>query len=235
MPRPQGVTPEADDKAGNPTTSKQASDDGGRSARTLQPRSDTRERLLLAAIEMFGSRGFKSTTMRDLASEVGIKAPAAYNHFASKEEILKEAVIWALHDFNRVVTHADDPKEAPIERLEKLVTRHVLYQLEHARVAKANDALLDSDILDRIGDMRARNQVRALMREHLDVLTEVILAILRGLGSDLDPRLCALAIGSMCDRVLRWYRPSGQYSPEKIARTYWQLAQNMLGLGSAST
>src|SRR3546814_7880048 len=43
---------------------------------SYRARSDTRERLLEAAVQLFGDRGFAATTMRDLAAAVGIKAPA---------------------------------------------------------------------------------------------------------------------------------------------------------------
>ena len=169
--------------------------------------------------------------MRDLAAEVGIKAPAAYNHFASKEEILAAAIVWGLEDFNEKVTRADKASDDTIRRLEGIVVRHVRYQLEHARMAKANDLLIDSDVLDRFADPEVRGRVRSLLREHLDLLTDIIGKLRKeGIPLPVEPRLCALAIGSMCDRVLRWYRPSGQLSPERIAKSYWLLVRNMLSL-----
>jgi AcrR family transcriptional regulator len=60
---------------------------------------DTRSRLLSAAIELFGSQGFDSTTMKELGAHAGVGAPAAYNHFPSKDAILAEAVTWAMQAF----------------------------------------------------------------------------------------------------------------------------------------
>ena len=39
----------------------------------------TRERLLIAAIRLFGSQGFESTSMKELAAAAGVRAPAIYN------------------------------------------------------------------------------------------------------------------------------------------------------------
>ena len=73
-------------------------------ARTLRvTRSDTRARLLAAALERFAKNGFAETTMRDLGADVGIKAPAIYSHFKSKEEILGLALVWSMDDFNEAV------------------------------------------------------------------------------------------------------------------------------------
>lgn len=46
---------------------------------TTQP---TRERILNAALICFAERGYAATGMREIARQVGIRAPSLYNHFA---------------------------------------------------------------------------------------------------------------------------------------------------------
>ena len=194
-------------------------------------RSNTRDRLLEAAVQMFGDRGFEATTMRDLAAAVGVKAPAIYNHFSSKEEILGAAVEWALHDFNLHVFGQDGPNEPPVERLKGIVTRHVLYQLEHPALARAWDTLLSSRIFDRFGPAQAREETRAAMRSGLETVTDLIRQIGPKSGRGrVEPRLAALAVQTMCDQVVRWYRPEGRYSKKRIAETYWTLVAGMIGV-----
>lgn len=196
---------------------------------TGQARSDTRDRLLAVAIEMFGAKGFEATTMRDIAGAVGIRGPAAYNHFKSKEKLLAESVLWALRDFKAKVTDLDDPGQPPMKRLEGLVKRHVLYQIEHAAIAKANDSLLDAGVLRRYTDASTREKVRTMLRGHLDLLTDVVkLAAPKGSPAAAEPRLSALAMASMCDLVLHWYRSSGRYSSKAVAERYWMFARSML-------
>ncbi|ARQ62149.1 TetR family transcriptional regulator protein (plasmid) [Rhizobium sp. Kim5] len=191
-------------------------------------RSDTRERLLGAAIELFGSRGFDATSMKDIANEVGIKAPAVYNHYKSKEELLAGAVTEALGAFNEAIAAADSAGAAPLERLQSITTAHILYQINHSRIAQANDRLLESGILSKL-DPSVRHKVKGMMREHLDRLTKIVEAIPSpATGSPPEARLTALAIITMCDNVLNWYRPSGPYTPEKICKHFYHLAQNML-------
>jgi AcrR family transcriptional regulator len=50
----------------------------------------TREAILGAAKHLFLRQGYHATGMREIAHEAGISLGATYNHFTSKEEILKE-------------------------------------------------------------------------------------------------------------------------------------------------
>ena len=50
--------------------------------------SDTRSRILNAALALFARKGFEETGMREIAAQVGIRAPSIYKHFRNKEAIL---------------------------------------------------------------------------------------------------------------------------------------------------
>lgn len=197
-------------------------------------KSGKREELLKAAVELFGSRGYEAVSLRDVTAEVGLKAPAFYNHFKSKDELLVSAVLAALDMFNSKVVDKDDRHLPPVERLNALIHRHVRYQISNASFAKANDRLIDSAMLDRIGSPGAKQEIRAHMRRYLDSLTQIVRDILAERSdSSLDARICALGIGTMCDNVLMWYRPGGSDSPDKVARRMSELARNMLKVGWA--
>ena len=47
----------------------------------------TAERILDAAEELFAERGFAGTTLRDVASRVGLQNPSLYNHFSNKQAL----------------------------------------------------------------------------------------------------------------------------------------------------
>tara|TARA_R110002049_G_scaffold9894_1_gene49371 strand:- start:1320 stop:1976 length:657 start_codon:yes stop_codon:yes gene_type:complete len=53
----------------------------------------TAQRLLDAAENLFATRGYDGTSLREIACEAGIKEPGLYNHFASKQA-LYEAVLY---------------------------------------------------------------------------------------------------------------------------------------------
>lgn len=51
---------------------------------------DRKEEIILAALELASENGLKSVSMSQIAEKVNIKAPSLYNHFKSKDEIVKE-------------------------------------------------------------------------------------------------------------------------------------------------
>jgi TetR/AcrR family transcriptional regulator, cholesterol catabolism regulator len=203
----------------------------GTSPRSISPRgvrSDTRDRILLAAIRMFGAHGFESTTMRDLGSAVGIKAPGIYNHFGSKEEILNAAIEWAMRDFSEYVLGPDDPKDPPARRLEGMIMRHVAYQIADSQATKAFDMFMYGPAREKYVSKEALVQVQSLLRQYVNVVTDVLQRIDRKLKPR-EARMRALVITDMCDSVTRWYRVDGAYSPEKVGRFYWQLIRKIAG------
>ena len=57
-----------------------------------RPRAFDNDEVLDAAIECFWQRGLAATSVRDLASEMGINAPSLYNAFGDKRRLFAEAL-----------------------------------------------------------------------------------------------------------------------------------------------
>src|SRR5438309_8324624 len=55
---------------------------------TAERKSETRQRILDAAIELFRTRGFDATTTRDLAAAAEIATGTVFNYFSTKEAIV---------------------------------------------------------------------------------------------------------------------------------------------------
>ncbi|MEV4742221.1 TetR/AcrR family transcriptional regulator [Streptomyces sp. NPDC049555] len=51
-------------------------------------RSGTRERIQRTALDLFVSRGYEKTSLREIAEELGVTKAALYYHFKTKEDIL---------------------------------------------------------------------------------------------------------------------------------------------------
>ena len=51
-------------------------------------------KILGASVELFRQYGFKAITMDDIARRAGISKKTLYQHFANKQEIVNESVMW---------------------------------------------------------------------------------------------------------------------------------------------
>ena len=75
----------------------------------------TKKKIFDTALTLFAEQGYKSTTMRQIAKEVGIQQSAIYNHFKNKEDILNTA-IYKLSSSNLINIFED---KEPIELYKK--------------------------------------------------------------------------------------------------------------------
>lgn len=78
----------------------------------------TAERILDAAEALFAERGYAGTTLRDVASEVGLRNPSLYNHFANKQAlyaaVLKRGLAPVLASLSEAVVGGKAPDPAGI-------------------------------------------------------------------------------------------------------------------------
>lgn len=56
------------------------------------PRTNTAQRIVLHATELFRAKGYHATSMNDIANGIGLKKASLYNHFPSKEMIARAVV-----------------------------------------------------------------------------------------------------------------------------------------------
>ena len=69
------------------------------------PASDTRDRLLDAALALIRRGGLASTSVADLCAEAGLSKGAFFHHFASKEAL----ALAATHHWDRVTGRCSTP------------------------------------------------------------------------------------------------------------------------------
>ena len=55
-------------------------------------KGNTKERLIMAALELFSVKGYEGTSVEEIAKAVGIKAPTIYKYLPGKEALLQSLV-----------------------------------------------------------------------------------------------------------------------------------------------
>ncbi len=91
-----------------------------RSSKQFQELRDaSRQKILEASLELFGTKGYKSTTISDIVKKAGISKGLIYHYFDSKEDILKQLVDFFMEGGSAKVEEI--LKGAPKEKLAAII------------------------------------------------------------------------------------------------------------------
>ena len=176
------------------------------------------------ALSFFADDGYDNTSMRKIASAVGIRVASLYSHFPSKESILwmicEEAMGQLLSQANsEAVVDGAIPK-----RFEAFVESHFRYHIENrSRCVVVNDRLrsLSPEHFQHAGELRD-------MYEHR--LREIIEAGVReGCFSTADARLASYSILATGMHIAKWYRADGELTQRQVIDGNLQIARRIVG------
>jgi AcrR family transcriptional regulator len=139
-----------------------------RPARRSRPRStETRLRIIKAALQAFGDAGFEGALTRDIARAAGVQQPLINYHFGSKEGLWHAAVD---HLFGRLHASVADamPRMAsldPRDALAAVLEHFVHFNAEHPELARLmiREATARSRRLEWIIDRHVRPSFEAVL------------------------------------------------------------------------
>lgn len=94
-------------------------------------RKTTRERFIQESLKLFQEKGFKATTMRDIAQQLNIEAATIYNYINSKQELLDNLLFEIANKFQEGAQHIISSSYSPIDKIKALVNLNVRLTVEH--------------------------------------------------------------------------------------------------------
>jgi AcrR family transcriptional regulator len=83
--------------------------------------TDTRTRLIAAAVDLFTRHSFAGTSLQMIAEKLGFTKAAVYHHFRTREQLLA-AVIEPMLDELRTVVESAETKRTPHARAEHMLS-----------------------------------------------------------------------------------------------------------------
>lgn len=179
-----------------------------------QQRAHSRlEAVLDAGAELFASKGYKATTMRDIAAAAGMQPGSLYYHFASKQELLRRVYGLAVEQAEARLVEAIDAQIDPWERFEAAVVRHTETMLDQDNYAKVMNGVLPADAPELTDEL---TQLRDNYEAHFSELVAGLT-----LPADVDRKLYRLFVLGAINSSRIWYRPGGK-SPDEIGRAFFQ-------------
>ena len=85
----------------------------------------TRQNIRLTAQKLFLERGYAAVGMRELAKEVGIEAPSIYNHYKSKDDLLRESCFDIAGEFFKAFATIDLNEKSTTKKLRAAIKGHI--------------------------------------------------------------------------------------------------------------
>jgi len=185
----------------------------------------TREGVRKVAVTLFAERGYRATSMRDIAEALGMRAPSLYNHVRSKEallvEIMYSAMDRALADLHAAISSTDDVAEQLRHATESLVLQFLFYPRE---VAVNNNEIRSLNEPHRSKIIAKRDEYGQGFRDLIERGCSL------GLFHVESPRLASYAILEMGNGAKVWFRKGGLYSEVEVARQYSEFALRIVGV-----
>ena len=184
---------------------------------SAEPVGSRRGELLAIAARLFAEKGFRNTTVRDIAVAAGILTGSLYHHFDSKESMVDE-ILSSFQDelfgqYDAIIASDADPRT----KLEQAVlVSFDAIDRHHDEVAIfQNDAayLLTFDRFAYLGERNKQSRAVWLTLLQDGVDAEV-------LRDDLDLELTYRFIRDTVWVAVSWYRPGGRRTHTEIARQY---------------
>jgi AcrR family transcriptional regulator len=163
---------------------------------------------------MFAEKGFRATTVREIAEAAGILSGSLYHHFDSKEsigdEILSRFLGDVLTDYRMAVAESKNPRTV-LERIMRstveTLTRH------RAAVMMLHNDWNYFSTHDRFGYLRAAlREIEQIWVSQLNQGRQA--GIFR---ADLDPKLTYRLLRNILWIPVRWHRPGGSWTTTQVA------------------
>lgn len=177
-----------------------------------------------ASRDLFADRGYRSTSMKDIAERLGVRAPSLYNHVSSKQELLvaimDTAMDRALSALDGALAGVDDETEALRRATESLVLDFLRFPAE---VTICNTEVRSLDTAHRAAIVAKRDAYAARVREIIERGCSA------GTFTTRSPQLAAFAVLELGNGAKSWFHPSGRYSDVDVAREYGEFAIRVVG------
>ena len=171
--------------------------------------------ILQEAARLFREKGYRASTLRELARRSGVKGGSIYYHFTSKQEILYRIMDETMGNLLLGLEQETREERDPVRRLNRAIAFHIRYHLENqdeTHVADTELINLEDDHRRRIVRRRADYE-----RAFSGIIGEGTRAGVMEVG---NVKLASIAILQMCTGVPYWFNEGGPLSVDEVVNRY---------------
>jgi AcrR family transcriptional regulator len=124
------------------------------------PAAAARRRIVLGARRYFFAEGFRRVTMGELAAELGMSKRTLYQHFTSKQELLKEVLVGKLDEVDAGMAKISDEGFTDFSRALEEMLAFVQSQIEEIQPHFIHDIRREAPELFQVVEHRRRGIIQ---------------------------------------------------------------------------
>ncbi|MEU5846407.1 TetR/AcrR family transcriptional regulator [Saccharopolyspora shandongensis] len=174
-----------------------------------------RDDILHAAAELFADKGVAATTVRAIASQVGVQSGALYHYFPSKDAIVREVITSYLEELKTRYNSAAPRRLDPRARLRAIVevSLRTAEESPHATVVYQNELANLRDLPEYQHTKKLADEVQQIWLETIDDGKRA--GVFRG---DIPSKVFHRFIRDAVWLSIKWRHPDDAYTSEDLAR-----------------
>lgn len=170
-----------------------------------------REELLQTAVDLFAAKGFKGTSIRDIASTLGVSVSVIYHYFENKEGLWSAILDYSIKGLPDRLEKALAGGGHALERFRRVLRSHLAASSAYQKESKI--FLIDYDRMSAAGDQASK----AIQKRVLDVYVGLLEELrAEGLVKSGQTKILAFNVLGVINWYLRWYRPEGPLSADEV-------------------
>ena len=178
--------------------------------------SGKKEAVLQTAVQMFIEKGYRQTSLDDVAKKLKITKPALYYYFHNKEEIYLECYRRGIAVTQQSLDQIRSHQGSGLEKVAGFIQRYtVIIAKDFGRFLVRQD--------DRELSAKAQAEVRAEKRKIDQTLRSFIeQGIEDGSIRDCSVRLASFSLAGAIHSLASWFEPGGTLTAEQVASEFAQ-------------
>ena len=177
-----------------------------------------REAVIATAARLFQEKGYRNTTLNDIAATLNVTKPTIYYYVQNKAEILAECRARVWDGISKTIQDASESRKVGLEKLEIFLKSYA------EAISTDYGKCLVMTIRDVGSEDAELQKFRQGLREATQVLRDIVAEGIKDKSiASCDPRMAAFAMYGALNWITYWYDPAGPNDPSEIGEAFVQL------------
>lgn len=179
--------------------------------------------VLDVSASLFHEKGYRSTSLTDIAEALGMNKASLYHYVRSKEDLVRQLILRASKRLRDVSRNPEIDAMRPDEALERLLREHCAVLMD---CPNELGLLIQQRKFVEPGVLLEISERERLYIAH--VRSVIARGVAEGVFRPADISVTTSMITDVINGLLRWYRPDGRLSRDETVDAIWAFVSGAL-------